>query len=61
MLQIDWDKEHTWCGYEVQGMILLLSLKGAMQLNCNKDMSVHVSPCMGYSFIALTLVVWKLC
>jgi hypothetical protein len=47
-------KWNTWCGYEVAGMILLHDLKGAMSLDCSKDMSVHVSTCTSYDFIALT-------
>jgi len=42
-------------------MILLCDLKGAMQLGCSKDMSVHVSTCTCYDFNTLMPVVWKLC
>jgi hypothetical protein len=34
-------------------MILLTDLEGAMQLDRSKDMSVHVSTCIGYDFNAL--------
>jgi hypothetical protein len=34
--------ESTWCGYEVPEMILLCNLKGAIQLDHNKDMPVYV-------------------
>jgi hypothetical protein len=32
-----------WCGYEVTGVILLHDLKGVMQLDRSKDVSLHVS------------------
>jgi len=41
-------------------MILLRVLEGAMQIDRNKDMSVHVSNCTSYNFNALASVVWKL-
>jgi len=50
----------TWCGYEVPGMVLLHDLKGAMQLDCSKDVFVHVSTYTISDFNALTPVVWKL-
>jgi hypothetical protein len=34
----------AWCGCNVPGMILFLT-KGAVQLGCSKDMSIHVSTC----------------
>jgi hypothetical protein len=52
---------HTWCDYDVPGMILLLDLKGAMRLDHSEDMSVRVSPCTDYDLNALTPVMWKLC
>jgi len=36
---------HVRYGCEVPGMILLFELKGAMQFDHSKDMSVHVSAC----------------
>jgi hypothetical protein len=48
------------CGYEVPGIILLRDLKGTMQADDSKDMSVHVSACTFYDFNTLTQVVWKL-
>jgi hypothetical protein len=51
---------NTWCDYEVPGMILLRDLKGAMQLDCNKDMYMHVLARNSCDVNALTLVVWKL-
>jgi len=36
---------HTWCGYEVSGMILLCDLQGAIWLDHSDNMSVHVSTC----------------
>jgi len=50
----------VWYGCEVPGMILLCDLQGAMQLDCSKHMSVHVSTCASYNFNALPPVVWKL-
>jgi hypothetical protein len=47
-------------GYEVPGMILLCDLKGAMQLDHSKDMSVHVSVCTSYDLNTLMPIVWKL-
>jgi hypothetical protein len=44
----------TWCSYEVPEMILLHYLKGAMRVDRNKDMSLHVSTCTSYDFSALT-------
>jgi hypothetical protein len=41
-------REHTWCGYEVPGTILLRDSKGAMRLDRSKDTSVHVSTCTNY-------------
>jgi len=41
-------------------MILFHNLKGAMQLYCSEDMSMHVSTRASYDFTALTPVVWKL-
>jgi hypothetical protein len=41
-------------------MILVHSLKEAMQLDSSEDMSVYVSPYTSYYFNALTPVVWKL-
>jgi hypothetical protein len=35
-------------------MILLRNLEGALQLDRDKDMSVHVSTCTGYDLNALT-------
>jgi len=32
----------TWCGHEVAIMSVLCNIKEAMQLDCSKDMSVHV-------------------
>jgi len=49
-----------WCGYEVPGTILLHNLKGAMQLDRTKDMSLHVSTCTSYYFNTLMPVVCKL-
>jgi hypothetical protein len=37
------DIRYTCCGYEVPEMSLLRDLKGAMRLDCSKDMSIHVS------------------
>jgi hypothetical protein len=48
------------CGYELPGMILLCKLKGAMQLEHGKDMTVHVSTCTSYDCNALMPVVWQL-
>jgi len=50
----------TWFDYEVPGMILLCYLKGAMRLDRNEDISVHVSTCISYDFSAFMTVVWKL-
>jgi hypothetical protein len=50
----------TWCGYKVAGMILLHKLKGVMQLDHSKDMSLHLLTCTVYDLSALTPVVWKL-
>jgi hypothetical protein len=36
-------------------MVLLYDLKGTMQLDCSKDMSVHMSTCTSYNFGALKL------
>jgi hypothetical protein len=47
-----------WCDYEVPEMILLSSLKGAMQLDCNKNMTLHVSTFTSYNFNALMPDVW---
>jgi hypothetical protein len=55
------DMANTWCDYEAPGMILLCDLKGAIQLDCSENMSVHVSTCTTYDFSALMPVVWKLC
>jgi hypothetical protein len=52
--------DYTWCGYEVPGIILLHNLKGALLLDCSKDISVHVSACTSYDFSALMPVVWHL-
>jgi hypothetical protein len=43
---------HTWCGYEVPE-IILYNLKGIMQLDSSKDMSVNVSTCTSYNFNTL--------
>jgi hypothetical protein len=51
---------NTQCSYEVPGLILLCYLKGAIRLDRNKNMSVHVSTCTSYSFNALTPIVGKL-
>jgi len=42
--------------YEVPGMILLRDLKGAVRLDCSKNMFAHISPCTTYDFNALTLL-----
>jgi hypothetical protein len=47
-------------GYGVPAMILLRGLKGAMQLDHSKDLSVHVSTCISYDLNGLTSVVWKM-
>jgi len=39
-------RKYTWSGYEVPSMILLYILKGVMQLDRSKDISVHVTPVM---------------
>jgi len=49
------EKLCAWCSYEVPRMILLNDLK----LDCNKDMSVHISTCASYDLYVLTPVVWK--
>jgi len=36
---------YTWCVCEVSETVLLLDLKGAMQLDRSKDMSMRVSAC----------------
>jgi len=54
------DIRYIQCGHEFHKMILLHNLKGAMRLDCSKDMSVHVLICTTYNFSALTLAVWKL-
>jgi hypothetical protein len=41
------------------GMTLLHAIKGAMQLDHGKVMSVHVLTCTSYNFNALMPVVWK--
>jgi len=41
-------------------MILLRDLKGAMRLNRNKDLSMHVSTCTNFDFSALMHVLWNL-
>jgi hypothetical protein len=51
---------NKWRDYEVPGIILLSFLKGAMQLDRRKVMSVHVSICISCDFKALTPVVWML-
>jgi hypothetical protein len=51
--------EFKRCGYEAVVMILQCDLKEAMQLDCCKDMPVHVSTCTSYDFSALMPVVWK--
>jgi len=40
---LDYSAKNTWCGYEISGIILLYNIKGAMQLDHSKDMSVHIS------------------
>jgi len=45
---------------EIPGMILLCNLEGAMQFDCSKDMSVHVSTCTSYDFNVLIPVTRKL-
>jgi len=50
---------YTRVDYEVPGMILLCGLKGAMQRDSNKDMSLHVSTWTRYDFNALIPDVWK--
>jgi hypothetical protein len=42
------------CGYEVQGIILLRDLMGAIRLDRNEDMAVHNSSCTSYDFDAQT-------
>jgi hypothetical protein len=43
----------VWCGYEVPGMMLLRYFKGAMLLDHNKDMPIHVSTCTSYDLNAI--------
>jgi hypothetical protein len=42
--------QNMWYGYEVSEMILLRNLKGVMQLDLSKDMSVCFSTCYSYDF-----------
>jgi len=46
-----------WYGYEVSILLSLCNLKGAMQFNCTKDMSMHVLTCSSYNFNTLMLAV----
>jgi hypothetical protein len=51
----------TWCDYyKVPGMTSFLDFKGAMRLDRNKVISMHISTCTSYDFKALTPAVWKL-
>jgi hypothetical protein len=51
---------NTLCDYEAPGMILLCNSRGAMWLDCSKNMCVHVSTCTSYDFNSRMPVVWKL-
>jgi hypothetical protein len=50
----------TRCGYEVQGMVLLLDLNGATRLDLSNDTSVHVLTFTNYDFNGMAPVIWKL-
>jgi hypothetical protein len=50
-------RKRMWYEYKVLGMISLVDLKGAMRLNRNKGMSMHISTCTNYDFTSLTPVV----
>jgi hypothetical protein len=50
---------NMWFTYEIPEIILLCDLKGTVQLDCSKDMSVHVSSCTSYDFNTLMPVVWS--
>jgi len=41
-------------------MILLHDLKGAMEIDSSKDMSVNISICITHDSNALTPIMWKL-
>jgi hypothetical protein len=52
-----------WCVTEVPGMILLHHLKGAMQLDCSKDMSACFNlhklrfQCISASYVEVVVLV----